>query len=90
LAVEGLASYRRCIDRLERGWPPFLNRHRVTGQIITRGEQRKWLVRIFLGRDANGKQKFHNHMVHGNKKDAEAYRNKILPTCAIHLGNGVK
>jgi len=49
----------------------------VAGQIIKRGE-RKFLVRIFLGRDANGKRKYHNHTVHGTKKDAEKYRNQKL------------
>lgn len=48
----------------------------MAGQIIKRGE-RTWLVRIFLGRDANGKQMFHRKTIHGTKKDAETYRNKV-------------
>jgi integrase len=34
-------------------------------------------VRIFLGRDAKGKQLFHRKTIHGTKKDAETYRNKV-------------
>jgi integrase len=44
----------------------------MAGQIIKRGE-RTWLIRIFLGRDAKGKQKFHHKTVHGTKRDAERY-----------------
>lgn len=44
----------------------------MAGQIIKRGE-RTWLVRIFLGRDANGKQKFHHKTIHGTKRDADRY-----------------
>ena len=50
----------------------------MTGQLIRRGE-RKWLVRIFLGSDpATGKRRYHNHMVHGPKKDAERYRTAAM------------
>lgn len=49
----------------------------MAGQIIKRGE-RSWLIRIFMGRDANGKQSFHRKTVHGTKKDVETYRNKVL------------
>ena len=44
----------------------------MAGQIYKRGE-RRWLVRIFMGRDLNGKQKFHHKMIHGNKRDAQRY-----------------
>ncbi len=45
----------------------------AAGQIIKRTE-RTWMVRIFLGRDPiTNKRKYHNHTVHGNKKDAQAY-----------------
>lgn len=44
----------------------------MAGQIIKRGE-RTWLIRIFLGRDANGKQKFHHKTIHGTKRDADRY-----------------
>src|SRR4051794_6036666 len=50
----------------------------MSGQIIPRGD-RIWLIRIFLGRDpATGKRRFHNHTVHGGRKDAEKYRNAVL------------
>src|SRR3989441_6626419 len=44
----------------------------MAGQLYKRGE-RRWLVRIFMGRDLNGKQKFHHKMIHGNKRDAQRY-----------------
>ena|ERR1700742_3226893 len=44
----------------------------MAGQIIKRGD-RTWLVRIFLGRDAKSKQKFHHKTVYGTKRDAECY-----------------
>ena len=51
----------------------------MAGQVIRRGE-RKWMVRIFLGRDHDtGKRRYHNHTVNGSKKDAERYR-----TAALH------
>ncbi len=43
----------------------------MTGQIIKRGES--WTVRIFLGRDANGKRKYFNKTIQGTKKDAQRY-----------------
>jgi integrase len=49
----------------------------MAGQIIKRGD-RTWLVRIFLGRDAKGKQLFHRKTIHGTKKDAETYCNKVV------------
>jgi integrase len=49
----------------------------LAGQVIARGE-RTWLVRVFLGRGADGKRKYHNHTVHGTKKDAQAYLNAAL------------
>jgi integrase len=33
----------------------------------------KWLVRVFLGRNAEGKMQFHDKVVRGNKKDASTY-----------------
>jgi integrase len=44
----------------------------MAGQIIKRGE-RTWLVRIFMGRDLDRKQKFHHKTVHGTKRDAQRY-----------------
>jgi integrase len=44
----------------------------MTGQIVKRGEN-TWYIRIFLGRDANGKRKYFNKTIHGTKKDAQKY-----------------
>jgi len=49
----------------------------MAGQIIQRGE-RRWLVRIFLGRDEAGKRTYVSKTIHGTKKDAQAYLNKNL------------
>lgn len=50
----------------------------MAGQIIKRGT-RKWLVRIFLGREPDtGKKKYASKMIHGTKKDAQAYLNARL------------
>jgi len=43
----------------------------MIGQINKRGES--WTVRIFLGRDADGKRKYFNKTIHGTKKDAQKY-----------------
>ena len=43
----------------------------MTGQIIKRGDA--WTIRIFLGRDTNGKRKYFNKTIHGTKKDAQKY-----------------
>lgn len=44
----------------------------MAGQIIKRGEK-IWLVRIFLGRDANGKRDYFNKTIHGTKTQAQKY-----------------
>ncbi len=49
----------------------------MAGQVIARGD-RTWLVRVFLGRGADGKRRYHNHTVHGTKKDAQAHLNAVL------------
>ena len=49
----------------------------MAGQLIKRGDN-VWLVRVFLGRDENGKRLFHNHTVHGTKKDAQRYLTGVL------------
>ncbi len=50
----------------------------MAGQIVRRGD-RRWLVRIYLGRDRrSGKRLYHNRTIHGSKKDAEQYRTKKL------------
>jgi integrase len=43
----------------------------MIGQINKRGES--WTVRIFLGRDTNGKRKYFNKTIHGTKKDAQKF-----------------
>jgi integrase len=50
---------------------------RKTGQIIQKGP-RKWLARVFLGRDATGKRRYHGRTIRGTKKDAQRYLNKAL------------
>lgn len=49
----------------------------LAGQIIERGKD-IWLVRVYLGKGANNKRKYHNKTIHGNKKSAQAYLNKVL------------
>ena len=49
----------------------------MAGQIIGRGE-RSFLVRVYMGRDSEGKRKYLNHTIHGNKKDAQAFLNQVL------------
>src|SRR5215203_6014006 len=44
----------------------------MAGQIIKRGEK-TWIVRIFQGRDENGKRRYTNKTIHGTKKVAEKY-----------------
>jgi len=44
----------------------------MAGQIIKRGDKR-WLVRIFQGRDENGKRRYVNKTIRGTKKNAESY-----------------
>lgn len=49
----------------------------MAGQLIPKGNN-KWLVRIYLGIDAEGKRDYYSKTVHGNKKEAQAYLNKLL------------
>ena len=44
----------------------------MAGQIIKRGEK-TWLVRIFDGRDADGRRRYINKTIHGSKRKAEKY-----------------
>lgn len=44
----------------------------MAGQIVKRGEK-TWVVRIFQGRDENGKRRYVNKTIHGTKKSAEKY-----------------
>lgn len=43
---------------------------RRAGQIQKRGD-RKWLVRVFAGRDGRGRRTYRSKTVHGTKKDAD-------------------
>lgn len=59
----------------------------MAGQIINRGND-TWLVRIFTGRDAQGKRRYLNKTIKGKKKDAEAYLSKTQT--AISTGTFVE
>lgn len=59
----------------------------MAGQVIKRGD-RTWTVRVFQGRDANGKRRYMNKTIKGTKKDAESYRNSTLTQ--ISTGNFVE
>ena len=48
-----------------------------SGQIIPKGE-RKWLVRVYIGRDGQGKRKYRSQLVHGGKKDADKKLTELL------------
>lgn len=50
---------------------------RSAGQLIQRGD-RTWLVRIYIGRDENGKRKYHNKTIKGTKRDAQRYLSKVI------------
>lgn len=59
----------------------------MAGQIIKRGDD-TWLVRIFTGRDAQGRRRYLNKTVKGKKKDAETYLSKTIT--AISTGTFVE
>ena len=44
----------------------------MAGQIVSKGAG-AWMVRVFLGRDENGKRRYLSKTIHGNKKDAERF-----------------
>ena len=50
---------------------------RSAGQIIRRGEK-TWLVRMYLGRGADGKEKYQNQTIKGTKKDAQTWLTDAL------------
>lgn len=52
-------------------------RKNTAGQILDRGA-RKWLVRIYLGRDSDGRRQYQNQTIHGVKKDAQTWLNDAL------------
>ena len=45
-------------------------------QVVKRGPDR-WMVRVFLGRDEDGKRQYHNKTIHGTKKQAVAHGRKV-------------
>jgi hypothetical protein len=49
----------------------------MAGQIIKRSEN-SWSVRVFLGRNAQGKRKYSNKTVRGTKKEAQIILNSML------------
>jgi len=49
----------------------------MRGQIIKRGDN-TWLLRVSLGRDANGKRRVHNETFHGTKKAAGEQLTAVL------------
>jgi integrase len=49
----------------------------MAGQIIKRGDK-TWVVRIFMGRDSNGRRRYLNKTLRGTKKDANAYLSEAL------------
>jgi integrase len=49
----------------------------MAGQIIKRGP-RTWLVRMYLGRGADGKEKYQNQTIKGAKKDAQTWLTDAL------------
>ena len=51
---------------------------RKVGQIIARGD-RRWLIRVYLGRDhETKKRKYHNRTIHGPMREAQAYLTRKL------------
>jgi len=51
---------------------------RKVGQIIARGD-RKWLIRVYLGRDSETKKRnYHNRTIHGSMREAQAYLTRKL------------
>jgi integrase len=59
----------------------------MAGQIIKRGDD-TWLVRIFMGRDEQGKRLYLNKTIKGKKKDADIYLSKTVT--AISTGTFVE
>ena len=49
----------------------------MAGQIIKRSDK-TWTVRIFMGRDGNGKRRYLNKTIRGTKKEADTYLSKTL------------
>lgn len=54
----------------------------MAGQIIKRGDG-TWLIRVFMGRDGQGKRRYLNKTIKGKKKDAQDYLSKTLVEISI-------
>src|SRR5262245_28326753 len=50
---------------------------RRAGQVVERGPDR-YLIRVFIGKDASGKRHWHNETFHGKRKKAEARARELL------------
>lgn len=49
------------------------------GQLLRhKDDPKRWLVKVYLGRDANGKKKYYPEVVPGSKRDAEARLTELL------------
>ena len=61
----------------------------MAGQIISRGEG-TWLLRVFLGRDSEGKRKYLNETFHGTKTEAGKHLRELLrqKDTGVEIGNG--
>lgn len=66
----------------------------MRGSITRRGKE-KWLVRVFIGRDEHGRQRFHSKIVYGSRRVAERYsadriselnRDQLIPVQPVSLG----
>ena len=65
------------MERLVQERKQVTRSFRRSGFIKERGKD-TYLVRVFLGRDAQGKRRYLNKTIKGKKKDAEAYLSKTL------------
>lgn len=77
----------RVAQTKKEGTEKAKKRASTAGQIIPRGED-TWLVRIFMGRDGQGKRRYLNKTVRGKKKTAQDYLNTTLS--AISAGTFVE
>lgn len=68
---------KRVAQDEKQGIEQTKKRTNTAGQIIPRGED-TWLVRIYTGRDGNGKRRYLNKTIRGKKRDAQDYLNKTL------------
>lgn len=62
---------------------------RRIGQVIEKSvDKDKWLIRIYRGKDENGKRKFYNETVEGTKSDAE--KRLRVKMAEIEVGNHIE